>query len=150
MEIGKVLIDPYGKRVVFPKNYQRFQGNDEEQNVATAARSVVVDTSKYNWGLNCAPKHALMRLVIYEMHVKGFTADPSSQVAKDIRGSYRGLIEKIPYLVDLGVTAVELLPVYQYDKYDALPGKENSGVIAQSASLLFMRPTPLISPLWAN
>lgn len=125
VEIGKVLIDPYGKRVVFPKNYQRFQGNDEEQNVATAARSVVVDTSKYNWGLDCAPKHALNKTVIYEMHVKGFTAHPSSQVAEDIRGSYRGLIEKIPYLVDLGVTAVELLPVYQYDKFDALPGKEN-------------------------
>lgn len=126
VEIGKVLLDPYGKRVVFPKAYQRMQTNDEAQNVATAARSVVIDTTKYNWGdLECSPRHALNKTVIYEMHVKGFTAHPSSGVDEDIRGTYRGLIEKIPYLVELGVTAVELLPVYQYDKFDALPGKFN-------------------------
>lgn len=125
VEIGKVLVDPYGKRMVFPKDYQRFQGTDDAQNVACAARSVVVDTSTYEWGIECSPKHDLTKTVIYEMHVKGFTAHESSGVAEDIRGTYRGLIEKIPYLVELGITAVELLPVYQFDKYDALPGKFN-------------------------
>ena len=125
VEVGKVLLDPYGKRVLFPKAYQRMQGNDEAQNLATAARSVVIDTSTYDWGLDCYPRHPLNRTIIYEMHVKGFTAHKNSGVADDIRGTYRGLIEKIPYLVDLGITAVELLPVYQFDKYDALPGKFN-------------------------
>lgn len=125
VELGKVLLDPYGKRVLFPKAYKRFQTDNEQENVRTAARSVVIDFSQYDWGIECAPRHALNKTVIYEMHVKGFTAHPSSKVAEDIRGTYRGLIEKIPYLVDLGVTAVELLPVYQYDKFDALPGKEN-------------------------
>lgn len=124
-ETGKVLLDPYGKRVVFPKKYRRFQGSDEAANVACAARSVVVDTSKYDWGIECSPRHPLNKTVIYEMHVKGFTAHPSSGVTPELRGTYRGLIEKIPYLVDLGITAVELLPIYQFDKEDALPGKEN-------------------------
>lgn len=125
VEIGKVLVDPYGKRMLFPKNYKRFQGNDEAENLSCAARSVVVDTTEYDWGIECAPKHDLTKTVIYEMHVKGFTAHESSGVDEDIRGTYRGLIEKIPHLVELGVTAVELLPVYQFDKYDALPGKFN-------------------------
>lgn len=125
VEIGKVLLDPYGRRVVFPKAYQRFQTNDEKFNVKVAAKSVVIDTSTYDWGVDPSPRHSLNKTVIYEMHVKGFTAHESSGVAEDIRGTYRGLIEKIPYLVDLGVNAVELLPVYQYDKDDALPGKQN-------------------------
>jgi isoamylase len=60
------------------------------------------------------------------MHVAGFTQHPSSGVAPAQRGTYAGLIEKIPYLVDLGVTAVELLPVFQVDAPDALPGRVNS------------------------
>ena len=56
--------------------------------------------------------------MIYELHVRGFTRHPSSGVAAEKRGTYAGLIEKIPYLKDLGVTAVELLPVFQFDAQD--------------------------------
>jgi isoamylase len=63
--------------------------------------------------------------VIYEMHVAGFTRHPSSGVAAGKRGTYAGLIEKIPYLQDLGVTAVELLPIFQFDPQDAPPGRTN-------------------------
>src|SRR5205085_1260616 len=63
--------------------------------------------------------------IIYEMHVRGFTAHPSSEVAKDRRGTYAGLIDKIPYLQQLGITAVELLPVFQFDAQDAPAGKVN-------------------------
>lgn len=125
VETGKVLLDPYARRVLFPKCYRRFQNADERTNLRCAAKSVVIDMTDYDWGLDTSPRHALNKTVIYEMHVKGFTADPSSGVAPDIRGTYRGLIEKIPYLVDLGVTAVELLPVFQFDTEDALPGKKN-------------------------
>jgi glycogen operon protein len=59
------------------------------------------------------------------MHVKGFTRHPSSGVAAAKRGTYAGLIEKIPYLKDLGVTAVELLPVFQFDPQDAPEGRVN-------------------------
>lgn len=125
VEIGKVLIDPYGKRVLFPKAYKRHQGINEAENLKCAARSVVVDTSTYKWGIECSPNRPLNKTVIYEMHVKGFTAHPSSGIAEEIRGTYRGLIEKIPHLVKLGITAVELLPIYQFDSLDARPGKEN-------------------------
>ena len=64
----------------------------------------------------------LRKTVIYEMHVRGFTRHPNSGVEPEKRGTYAGLIEKIPYLQDLGVTAVELLPVFQFDPQEAPPG----------------------------
>ena len=59
------------------------------------------------------------------MHVRGFTRHPSSGVAEGARGTFAGLIEKIPYLQRLGVTAVELLPVFQFDPQDCPPGRVN-------------------------
>ena len=59
------------------------------------------------------------------MHVRGFTRHPSSGVPETKRGTYAGLIEKIPYLQQLGITAVELLPVFQFDAQDAPPGRVN-------------------------
>jgi glycogen operon protein len=59
------------------------------------------------------------------MHVSGFTRHPSSGVSEKTRGTYAGLIEKIPYLQRLGITAVELLPVFQFDTQDAPPGRVN-------------------------
>src|SRR5678809_385686 len=59
------------------------------------------------------------------MHVRGFTQHPGSGVAEARRGTYAGLLEKIPYLQDLGITAVELLPVYQFDEQDSPPGRIN-------------------------
>ena len=59
------------------------------------------------------------------MHVRGFTRHPSSGVSEKTRGTYAGLIEKIPYLQQLGITAVELLPVFQFDPQDAPPGLVN-------------------------
>jgi glycogen operon protein len=78
-------------------------------NVDRAPRCVVVDDA-FDWGDERAPGHTLDSLVIYELHVSGFTKHPSSGVERP--GSFLGLVEKIPYLVDLGVNAVELLPVH--------------------------------------
>src|SRR5262249_16308586 len=65
------------------------------------------------------------RSIIYEMHVRGFSRNPNSGVSDKKRGTYAGLIEKIPYLAQLGITAVELLPVFQFDAQDCPPGKVN-------------------------
>jgi isoamylase len=62
---------------------------------------------------------------VYELHVRGFTRHPSSGVPAETRGTFRGLIEKIPYLKDLGISAVELLPVFQFDPQDCPPGRVN-------------------------
>src|SRR5690606_19075107 len=106
---AKVLLDPYGRLVVTPKSYDRSAASGSLDNVASALRSVVIDTKSYDWEGDVSPARAFEDTVIYELHVKGFTYHPSSGVTEGRRGTYRGLIEKIPYLVSLGVTAVELL-----------------------------------------
>ena len=82
----------------------------EGDNAATAMKSVVVDPHAYDWEGDTPLQRPSSRTIIYEMHVRGFTAHPSSGVAETKRGTYAGLIEKIPYLQQLGITAVELLP----------------------------------------
>jgi len=117
----KALIDPYGRVVAVPKNYSRDAATRPGDNAATAMKSVIADPSSYDWESDTPPRRPFSQTVIYEMHVGGFTWHPGSGIAAAQRGTYAGLIEKIPYLQDLGVTAVELLPVFQYDEQDA-PG----------------------------
>ncbi len=116
---SKVLIDPYSKAVIQDETYDRGAATRYgEDNCATAMKSVVVDTSAYDWNGDQPLHKPYSRTVIYELHVAGFTKHPNSGVTPELRGTYRGLIEKIPYLKDLGVTAVELLPVQQFDPQD--------------------------------
>ena len=122
----KALLDPYGRGVVVPANYARDAAKLRgEDNVAGAMKSVVVDTARYDWSGDTPPRHPWSRTVIYEMHVRGFTRHPNSGLPPETRGTYAGLVEKIPYLQRLGITAVELLPVFQFDAQDAPPGLGN-------------------------
>ena len=111
--------------MVVPKNYSRDAAADQGDNAATAMKSVVVDPRAYDWEGDTPLNRPSSRTIIYEMHVRGFTRHPSSGVAEESRGTYAGLIEKIPYLQELGITAVELLPVFQFDAQDAPPGRVN-------------------------
>jgi glycogen operon protein len=122
---AKVLLDPYGRGVVVPKSYDREAAQREGGNAATAMKSVVVDSSAYDWEGDAPLCRPSARTIIYEMHVRGFTRHPSSCVGEKIRGTYAGLIAKIPYLQQLGITAVELLPVFQFDARDCPRGKVN-------------------------
>jgi glycogen operon protein len=88
-------------------------------------KSVVADLSLYNWEGDTLLKRPFAKTVIYEMHVGGFTLNPNSLIDSSKRGTFAGLIEKIPYLVDLGITAVELLPVFQFDEQDCPNGLVN-------------------------
>jgi isoamylase len=97
----------------------------EENNTASAMKSVVTDPHCYDWEGDEPLKRPWSRTIIYEMHVRGFTAHSNSGVPESKRGTYAGVIEKIPYLQQLGVTAVELLPVFQFDAQDAPPGRTN-------------------------
>ena len=121
----KVLLDPYGLVVAVPGTYDRWAAARPGDNVAVAMKSVVADPDRYDWEGDRPLQRPFAETVIYELHVGGFTRHPSSGVAIDKRGTYAGLIEKIPYLKDLGVTAVELLPVFQFDAQDCPPGKTN-------------------------
>jgi len=121
----KVLLDPYGRAVAVPENYSRLAAMQAGDNTATAMKSVVVDTGTYDWEGDQPLHRPFAKTIIYEMHIRGFTRHSSSGVKEEKRGTYAGLIEKIPYLADLGITAVELLPVYQFDPQDASPGMVN-------------------------
>jgi glycogen operon protein len=121
----KVLLDPYGLAIAVPDAYDRGAARRPGPTTATAMKSVVVDPGQYDWEGDVPLRHRFVDMVIYELHVRGFTQHPSSGVAPGVRGTYAGLIEKIPYLVDLGITAVELLPIFQFDRQDAPPGRVN-------------------------
>ena len=124
-DAAKVLLDPYGRGVVIPKHYSRIVASEEGDNAATAMKSVVVNPLAYDWEGDAPLKRPSARTIIYEMHVRGFTRHPTSGVAEKKRGTYAGLIDKIPYLQELGITAVELLPVFQFDPQDCPKGKIN-------------------------
>jgi glycogen operon protein len=121
----KLLLDPYGRGIVVPKNYSRDAARLETDNAATAMKSVVADVSAYDWEGDAPLQRPSSQTIIYEMHVRGFTRHPSSGVSEQTRGTYAGVIEKIPYLQQLGITAVELLPVFQFDPQDAPAGRIN-------------------------
>jgi glycogen operon protein len=114
---NKVLIDPYalGNTKAL---YNRADAIGPGDNVATSMRSVVIDAEDYDWEGDQPLRRPMRDLIIYEMHVAGFTRDPSSGVQHP--GTFSAVIEKIPYLKELGITAVELLPVMQYDSKDVL------------------------------
>ena len=122
---SKVLLDPYGKCIARPAARTGDASRRPADNVATALRSVIVDPGSYDWEDDAPIARPFAKTILYEMHVGGFTLHPSSGVAPGRRGTYAGLIEKIPYLRDLGVSAVELLPVFAFDAQDGPPGLGN-------------------------
>ena len=122
---SSVLLDPYGVAVAIPASYDRTAGVLPGRDPATAMKSVVADLSSFDWEGDAPLGRSFARTVIYELHVRGFTAHPNSGVAPGLAGTYAGLIEKIPYLQALGVTAVELMPVQAFDPQDAPDGLLN-------------------------
>jgi isoamylase len=121
----KVLLDPYGKALGLPAQYSRRAASITGDNTATAMKNVVADLHLYDWEGDAPLRRPFSHTIIYEMHVRGFTRHLSSGLVEEKRGTFAGVIEKIPYLQDLGITAVELLPVFQYDEQDAPPGFKN-------------------------
>jgi isoamylase len=122
---AKVLLDPYGRGVMVPSAYGRAVARHPGDNTGTAMKSVVVDVSAYDWEGDAPLQRPSSRTIVYEMHVRGFTRHPSAGLSEQTRGTFAGLIEKIPYLQRLGITAVELLPVFQFDPQDSPPGLVN-------------------------
>lgn len=101
----KILLDPYARAVVGKHAWgEKLEGNYRAR--------VVKDT--FDWGEMPQSTRNMSDLVIYELHVRGFTEDPSSGVKH--RGTFSGLQEKIPYLKELGINAVELMPIFAFDE----------------------------------
>jgi glycogen operon protein len=108
------LIDPYAKALA-----GTFQQSAD--GIIRPPKCVVIDDEDFDWRGDKHLRHDLSKSVIYELHVKGFTASKTS--GTQYPGTYLGLIEKIPYLLDLGVTAVELMPIHEFPILGA-DGKE--------------------------
>jgi isoamylase len=119
---NKVLIDPYA-RGNSDSLWERDSACTLEDNQKTSMRSVVIDASGYDWEGDKPLNRPMKDSIIYEAHVRGFTQSPTSNVRHP--GTFAGLSEKIPYLKDLGITAVELLPVFDFDQKAVL--REHDG-----------------------
>lgn len=111
----KILLDPYAKSVYFPPAFDRTAALGPGGNPGKAPLGLLCEgDSDFDWADDPRPSHD-SDLIIYEMHVRGFTMNAASGVSAEKRGTFAGVIEKIPYLRELGVTAVELMPVFQFD-----------------------------------
>jgi glycogen operon protein len=126
----KLLVDPFARSLVGPDKWDfgPARGYDPSSNLADLSFSILDDASgmpkcvftcdHFDWGGDSPPNHSASRTVIYETHVRGCTIHPSSGVAHP--GTFRGLTEKIPYFQDLGVTAIELMPVQEFNENESL------------------------------
>src|SRR5262249_46648845 len=120
---NKLLLDPYAKALTgklvnkdnlllsyIPRSPLQDQAMDTRDDTAIVPKSIVIDDA-FDWRGDAPPNIPFEQLYIYEVHLKGFTAHPSSGVRQP--GTYLGFIEKIPYLKSLGINAVELLPIHE-------------------------------------
>ncbi len=121
----KLVLDPYGRCIARPEARSRSAACEPGDNMATALKSVVCDPTAYDWEGDAPLARPFTQTIIYEMHVGGFTRHPNSGVAPARRGTYAGVIDKISYLRDLGISAVELLPIFAFDEEDCPSGLSN-------------------------
>jgi len=114
----KVLLDPYAKCVFFPPEFDRNAAIGPGPNAGKAPLGVLTGHDiAFDWsGDVSTPRES--DAIIYEVHVKGFTKNLNSGVHPSHAGTYSGLVEKIPYLKDLGITVVELMPIFQRDPHE--------------------------------
>ena len=133
----KLLVDPYATAIALvpncdfgaahgydPSSPQRDLSLSQVDDAATAPKSLITH-SDFDWREDQPLCHTWESTVIYELHVRGYTIHPSSDVS--CPGTYHGVIQKIPYLKDLGVTAVELMPVQEFNQRQLLRHNPQTG-----------------------
>ena len=114
----KVLLDPYARSVVFPPEFDRNRAIGPGPNAGKAPLGVLTGHDiAFDWSADVSPSHE-SDAIIYELHVKGFTKNPNSGLHPSHAGTYCGLVKKIPYLQELGITVVELMPIFQRDPHE--------------------------------
>ena len=131
---NKLLLDPYSKAItdkVINKNDLLFSFDtnspdkdlsfDHRDNANIMPKSIVIDDNDFEWQNDTPPDIPMEKTIIYEAHLKGFTAHSSSKVKYP--GTYSGFIEKIPYLQELGITSVEFMPIQEFYVEDFLVNK---------------------------
>jgi glycogen operon protein len=133
----KLLLDPCATAIarLLAWEFGPARGYDPSVPDGDSGRSTVDDAGampkcvftheQFDWQEDRPPGHPWSQTIIYEAHVRGFTIHPSSAVEHP--GTYRGLMKKIPYLQDLGVTAVELMPVQEFNEHEATGSNPQTG-----------------------
>lgn len=112
------LLDPYALAVSGPPAWGSRHGltpGRPPKSGPLFPRGVIV-RDDFDWSQDRTPRVPLAETIIYEAHLRGFTVHPSSGVKHP--GTYRGFMEKIPYLLDLGITSVELLPIQEFNEME--------------------------------
>ncbi len=120
-----LVLDPCARAITGWGRYIRNQKDKSGKGYIHFLKGVVTKRDYFDFKSHPRPKHAWNKTIIYELHVGGFTKNPDSNISDSKKGTYLGLIEKIPYLKSLGITSIELLPVFAFDPYDAPDGLEN-------------------------
>jgi len=111
----KLLLDPYARCIFLPPEFDRKLAMMPGRNAGKAPLGVLTGHDvAFDWSGDATPRPE-SDAIIYELHVKGFTRNPSSGIHPSRAGTYSGLVEKIPYLTELGITVVELMPIFQRD-----------------------------------
>ncbi len=122
---SKVLLDPCARAIAGWEVYERGLAVGATPNTSSCLKGVVTERDRFDFTAAPRPRHRWQKTVIYELHVGGFTQGEGCPVAADRQGTLLGLIETIPYLQELGVTTLELLPVMAFDPQDAPAGRFN-------------------------
>ena len=122
---SKVLLDPCARAIAGWRGYQRGAAVGAAPNTSCCLKGVVTERDRFDFEAAPRPRHSWQGSVIYELHVGGFTQGPGCPVAPERQGSLLGLIDTLPALQELGVTAIELLPMMAFDPADAPPGRIN-------------------------
>jgi isoamylase len=119
-----ILLDPYAKAI----GGREIWGTTPDYGNPYQHRAQIIPDDHFDWGLDRPLETPMEDTIIYEMHVRGFTRHDSSRVK--FPGTYEAVREKIPYLKELGITAVELMPIFEFDEF------ENSRVNPETGELL--------------
>ena len=126
---GKEVPDPYGRAFA---ERERWAGPEHGSQVP---RALCQAQDAFDWGDDRNPEIPFEDTVIYHMHVRGFTRHASSGVSQEDRGTFRGILDKIPYMKELGVTAVEIMPPVEFEEVIPPPSREMPAGILEKAAL---------------
>ena len=121
----KILIDPCSREISGWDGYNRENACHLNSNMDSCLKSVVCERNQFNFDKFPRPKHAWKDSIIYELHVSAFTKNIDDRSQKNKDSSFEKLIKKIPYLKELGITTIELLPIFCFDPNDAPNGLIN-------------------------